>query len=141
MRIVNNNILICTHQRYNPTHTDAETFDVLYGRVYINARTLEGLCVRLRLESKTTIIYYIILSTQYYVYSYYYTHNCAHVHCVPIHIITIIIIIIQDREVCGGQRLCNRHRMYGDDATSNRDRSRIRRIDKHRKLRSRGGGE
>jgi len=33
-----------------------------------------------------------------------------------------------------GERLCNRHRMYADDATSNRDRSRIRRIDKHRKL-------
>jgi len=59
----------------------------------------------LRLESKTTIIHYIILSVRYYVYTrrHYNTHNCARVHCVPIH---NIIIVIRDRARCVGEGVC-----------------------------------
>lgn len=88
--IVDNILNRYTHHRHYTTQTDAETFDVLRSRVYVHIRWHRY--HRLRLESKTTIIYYIILYTLctiLIVYAYN-THNCAaHIHCVPIYIIIL----------------------------------------------------
>lgn len=114
-----------------------------YSRVYTRICVAIGIYpFEVRKQNYNNILCYNIIIYSLH-YSTMYTRGIIHIIVQLTSIVNQYILLFYTQQCwCGGEEgLCNRHRMYTNDAMSNRDRSRIRRIDKHRKLRSRAGGE